>query len=145
LIEAGAPGDRVLVYVEQHLGEVDPASVDVAAVSALIAMEVGGELTATQAKKVLGVLLDEGGAPADIAAKLGFEALSDDALGTAVDEVIAHQPDEWERFCTGDDKARGKLTGFFVGQVMRATKGNADGGAVTRMLAERAAARSASD
>jgi len=138
LIESGAPGDRVLVYVEQHLGEVDPDAVDVAAVAALVAMEVAGELTATQAKKVLAVLLDEGGTPADIARELGFEAMSDDALAATLDDVIAANPDEWERFRTGDDKTRGKLTGFFVGQVMRATSGSADGGAVTRLLRERA-------
>ena len=39
---------------------------------------------------------------------------------------------------TGDDKARGKLTGFFVGQVMKATKGQADGKAVTALLRQRA-------
>jgi aspartyl-tRNA(Asn)/glutamyl-tRNA(Gln) amidotransferase subunit B len=39
----------------------------------------------------------------------------------------------------GDDKARGKLTGFFVGQVMKATRGQADGKAVTALLRERAA------
>jgi aspartyl-tRNA(Asn)/glutamyl-tRNA(Gln) amidotransferase subunit B len=144
LIDAGAPGDRVLVYVEQHLGEVEPGSVDVAGVAALIAMEVDGALTATQAKKVLGVLLTDGGAPVDIARTLGFEAMSDDALGATLDEVIAANPDEWERFCSGDDKARGKLTGFFVGQVMRATGGNADGGTVTRLLGERAGSRSTS-
>jgi aspartyl-tRNA(Asn)/glutamyl-tRNA(Gln) amidotransferase subunit B len=33
---------------------------------------------------------------------------------------------------------RGRLTGFFVGQVMKATKGQADGKAVTALLRERA-------
>ncbi len=39
---------------------------------------------------------------------------------------------------SGDDKARGKLTGFFVGQVMQATKGQADGKVVTDLLRQRA-------
>ncbi|MDD9370693.1 MAG: hypothetical protein PV358_11320, partial [Acidimicrobiales bacterium] len=47
--------------------------------------------------------------------------------------------DEWARYVEGDDKARGKLTGFFVGQVMKATRGQADGKAVTALLRERAA------
>ncbi|MBU6330680.1 MAG: hypothetical protein KGR18_12100, partial [Acidobacteria bacterium] len=34
----------------------------------------------------------------------------------------------------GDDKRRGKLQGFFVGAVMKATKGQADGRAVTAIL-----------
>ena len=44
-----------------------------------------------------------------------------------VDVVIAGHAAEWEQFCGGDPKVRGKLTGFFVGQVMKATKGQADG------------------
>ena len=44
------------------------------------------------------------------------------------------------RFVEGDEKARGKLTGFFVGKVMKATKGQADGKAVTAILQSRRAA-----
>ena len=140
LIEAGAPGDRVLIYVEQHLGEVDPAEVSTPNLAELIRMEVAGELTTTQARKVLGVMLNDGGTPAEIARAQGFEAVASDALDATLDEIIAAHPDEWQRFCSGDDAQRGKLTGFFVGQVMRATKGNADGATVTRLLAERAEA-----
>ena len=68
----------------------------------------------------------------------GFEAMDTGALEATVDEVIAAHPGEWEQFRTGDDKARGKLTGFFVGQVMRATQGKADGKAVTALLRQKA-------
>lgn len=136
-IEAGAPGDRVLVHVEQHLADVDPATVSATDLAALIGLEVAGELTATQAKQVLTHMLEAGGDPAEIAKELGFEAMTEDALATVVDEVIAANPEEWERFRDGDDKTRGKLTGFFVGQVMRATRGQADGGAATRLLRSR--------
>jgi aspartyl-tRNA(Asn)/glutamyl-tRNA(Gln) amidotransferase subunit B len=61
-----------------------------------------------------------------------------DALDALVDEVISGHPSEWEQFRTGDDKTRGKLTGFFVGQVMRASQGQADGKAVTSLLRQRA-------
>ena len=57
-----------------------------------------------------------------------------------VDGIIAANPDEWAEFCAGDDKRRGKLHGFFVGKVMKATKGQADGKAVNQILARRAAA-----
>ena len=53
-------------------------------------------------------------------------------------QVIAEHPDDWTQFVEGDDKARGKLTGFFVGQVMKATKGQADGKAVTALLRQKA-------
>ena len=48
-------------------------------------------------------------------------------------------PTSGSSFRAGDDKARGKLTGFFVGQVMKATQGQADGRAVTARLNELAA------
>jgi aspartyl-tRNA(Asn)/glutamyl-tRNA(Gln) amidotransferase subunit B len=60
------------------------------------------------------------------------------ALEAIVDEVIGAHPAEWEQFRTGDDKARGKLTGFFMGKVMQASKGQADGKAATALLRSRA-------
>ena len=101
-------------------------------------METKGELTATQAKQVLAEQVASGRAPADIAAELGFEAMDTGALEAVVDEVIAEHPDDWQQFVEGDDKARGKLTGFFVGLVMKATKGQADGKAVTGLLRQKA-------
>ena len=44
--------------------------------------------------------------------------------------MIEANPAEWERFCDGD----AKVAGFFVGQVMKATQGKADGKAVTALL-----------
>ena len=102
--------------------------------AALVALETGGELTATQAKTVLAEMVATGQDPAAIAAAKGFEAMDTGALEAIVDEVIAANPDEWEQFRAGDDKARGKLTGFFMGKVMQATKGQADGKAVTALL-----------
>ena len=74
-----------------------------------------------------------------IAKEKGFEALDTGALEGIVDEVIAAHPEEWEDFRTGDDKARGKLTGFFMGKVMQASKGQADGKAATALLRSRPA------
>jgi len=79
---------------------------------------------------VLASLVAEGGDPADIAAAAGFEAMDTSELEGLVDTLIEDHPTEWGRFCEGD----GKVTGFFVGQVMRATKGQADGKVVTQLL-----------
>jgi aspartyl-tRNA(Asn)/glutamyl-tRNA(Gln) amidotransferase subunit B len=138
-IAAGADAGRVLTHVEHNLAVEGAEQVQAADLAALVAMETGGELTATQAKTVLAEMVATGEAPAAIAKAKGFEAMASDALAAAVDEVIAANPDEWSRFVDGDDKARGKLTGFFVGQVMRATRGQADGKAVTALLRSRAA------
>ena len=121
----------MLTHVEHNLAVDGAERLEPAPWPALVKMETGGELTATQAKAVLAEMVATGGDPAEIATAKGFEAMGADALAEAVDEVIAANPDEWARFVEGDDKARGKLTGFFVGQVMKATKGQADGKAVT--------------
>jgi aspartyl-tRNA(Asn)/glutamyl-tRNA(Gln) amidotransferase subunit B len=106
--------------------------------AALVGLEVGGALTATQAKKVLEVLVERGGEtdPATIAAELGFEALAADALASVVDGVVAAHPADWEAYVGGNDK----VAGMFVGKVMKATKGKADGKAVTDLLQQRRAA-----
>jgi len=93
-------------------------------------MEQNGELSATQAKTVLLELLAHGGDPQAIAAARGFEQLSADSLGDVVAAQIEAHPEEWSRFRDGDEK----LAQFFIGQVMKATKGQANGKAVIAEL-----------
>ncbi|MDQ6784695.1 MAG: Asp-tRNA(Asn)/Glu-tRNA(Gln) amidotransferase subunit GatB [Actinomycetota bacterium] len=100
----------------------------------LVAMEAGGELTPAQARSVLKELLASGGDdPAAIASAHGFAAMAADELAGVVDEVIAANPGEWERFATGEDK----LTGFFLGKIKAATAGNADLKAASGLLRAR--------
>jgi aspartyl-tRNA(Asn)/glutamyl-tRNA(Gln) amidotransferase subunit B len=101
--------------------------------AAVLSMETNGQLSATQAKTVLGVMLEEGGEPADIARARGFEGLSEDALAETVDKVVAAHPEEWERYRAGDPK----VSQFLVGQVMRETRGKANGKAVMALLSAR--------
>ncbi len=54
-------------------------------------------------------------------------------LEAIVDAAIAEHPDDWAKFCDGEDK----VMGFFVGQVMKATQGNADGKVVSSLLREK--------
>ncbi|MDQ6616749.1 MAG: Asp-tRNA(Asn)/Glu-tRNA(Gln) amidotransferase subunit GatB [Actinomycetota bacterium] len=106
----------------------------------LLLMETRGELTTAQARDVLRYLLEHGGEPAAVATELGFEAMAADAVGRAVDSVIAANPAEWGRFVAGEDK----LQGFFVGKVKAATAGKADLKAVSALLRERQAGSGAS-
>ncbi len=96
-------------------------------------MEQSGELSATQAKTVLAELMASGGDPHAIASQKGFEQLSADSLGDVVAELIEANPDEWTRYREGDDK----LAQFFIGQVMKVTKGQANGKAVIAELVAR--------
>jgi aspartyl-tRNA(Asn)/glutamyl-tRNA(Gln) amidotransferase subunit B len=99
--------------------------------AALLRMETAGTLSATQSKSVLTDLLaDGGGDPEAIARAKGFEAMSTDSLASVVGEIVAANPAEWGKYVAGDDK----LVQFFVGQVMKSTKGKADGKAVSAEL-----------
>jgi Asp-tRNA(Asn)/Glu-tRNA(Gln) amidotransferase B subunit len=86
---------------------------------------------------VLKALLDEGGGgdPAVIAAREGFEAMGSSDLAAVVEEVIAANRAEWDRYAAGEDK----LTGFFVGKIKASTAGKADLKAASQILRARRA------
>ncbi len=136
-LAAGADPSRVLVHVENNLAD-GSGLLTAASFVSLVAMEVGGDLTATQAKTVLAVLVANGGEPAEVAAGMGFEAMDDSALEAIVDGLIAEYDEDWAAFTSGDDKERKKKSGFFVGQIMKATNGQADGRVVNELLSRRA-------
>jgi aspartyl-tRNA(Asn)/glutamyl-tRNA(Gln) amidotransferase subunit B len=136
-IAAGADPARVLTHVEHNLAVEGAGALDPEHFAQLVKLETSGKLTATQAKAVLAEMVSSGRDAASIAAERGFEAMDTSELATTVDAVIGANPAEWERFCTGDDKARKKLQGFFVGKVMAATGGKADGRVVNELLSER--------
>jgi aspartyl-tRNA(Asn)/glutamyl-tRNA(Gln) amidotransferase subunit B len=93
-----------------------------------------GTLTDKLARQVLeGVLAGEG-SPAEIVAKRGLAVVSDtDALGKAVDEAIAANPDVAEKVRSGKVEAAGVL----IGAVMKATKGRADAKTVRELILSR--------
>ncbi len=76
----------------------------------------------------------EGDADTVIEAK-GLKQVSDTgALEAMVDEVIANNPEQVENFRNADEGKRKKMTGFFVGQIMKASKGQAIPGMVNKIL-----------
>ena len=130
--EAGGDTARALIHVKEAYAEqgAEPA-VPAADLATLTTLEVGGALTATQAKQVLAdIVANGGGDAAAIAAEKGFEAMDSSALETLVDDAIAANAGAWDKFVGGEDKAIGAL----VGAVMKASKGQADGKAVTALL-----------
>ncbi|MDQ3145866.1 MAG: Asp-tRNA(Asn)/Glu-tRNA(Gln) amidotransferase subunit GatB [Actinomycetota bacterium] len=131
-LAAGGDPARLLTHAEHDLAGA-ATGLDPGALARLTALEVDGALTATQAKDVLAELVASGGDPAEIAKARGYEAMAGDELATLVDDAIAANADAWAKFCAGD----AKVTGFFVGAVMKATRGQADGRAVTALLEER--------
>jgi aspartyl-tRNA(Asn)/glutamyl-tRNA(Gln) amidotransferase subunit B len=145
-IAAGGDPARVLTHVEHDLATEGAERIDPAHLAELVTMEVAGTVTATQAKQVLADLVAEATAeppgprrsPAEIAAGRGFEAMDAGALEAVVDDLVASHPDEWADYraaeVAGDHKRLKKLSGFFTGRIMQATRGQADGREVARLL-----------
>jgi aspartyl-tRNA(Asn)/glutamyl-tRNA(Gln) amidotransferase subunit B len=83
------------------------------------------------AKQVFEAMWEEGGSADSIIEAKGLKQITDSsAIEAVVDEVIAAHPDQVADYRAGKDK----LIGFFVGQVMKATKGQANPGQVNQIL-----------
>ena len=136
-VEAGAAPAAVLKHLEQNLAD-GTGEITAVGLAELVAMEQRGALTSNQVKDVLAEMVRTGESPAAVAGRAGFEAVGTGELAGVVDRIIAEHADEWQRLCTGDGRERKKMQGFFTGQVMRATKGQANGRDVAALLADRA-------
>ncbi len=85
-------------------------------------------------RKVLDILVRDGGEPAEIVEREGLAAMgAGDELEAIVARAIEDNPDVVERIRGGNAKAIGAL----MGPVMRETKGRADGGEVQRIIREK--------
>jgi aspartyl-tRNA(Asn)/glutamyl-tRNA(Gln) amidotransferase subunit B len=97
----------------------------------LIGMVANGKITAMNAREVLAEMYETGKPPADIIAARGFAQISDvSAIEQAAREVIAKNPDNVTKFKSGNEG----VFKFFVGQVMKATRGQANPQAVNDIL-----------
>ncbi|MGH2467603.1 MAG: Asp-tRNA(Asn)/Glu-tRNA(Gln) amidotransferase subunit GatB, partial [Candidatus Limnocylindrales bacterium] len=106
--------------------------------AALIALQASGQLTAANAKAVFAELVARGGATDAIVERLGLRRIDDqDALASLVAAVLAEQAGAMADLRAG----KGQALGFLLGQVMRASRGQADPAAARRAL-EEAMARS---
>jgi aspartyl-tRNA(Asn)/glutamyl-tRNA(Gln) amidotransferase subunit B len=100
----------------------------------LVGMIVKGELTGKMAKEVLPKIAESGDAPAVIVEREGLKQISDSgALEKMVDEVIAANPKQVEQFKSG----KTTVIGFLVGQVMKASRGQANPATVNEILKSR--------
>jgi aspartyl-tRNA(Asn)/glutamyl-tRNA(Gln) amidotransferase subunit B len=105
-----------------------------ARLAALTALVAGGTLSLQAARRVFGEMAGSDEPPQAVAERLGLVQVREAAaLGAWVDEVLAAAPDEVARYRAGD----ARLLGFFVGQVMKRSRGTADPRAVAGLLASR--------
>ena len=115
--------------------EIDQLRATPAQLAALIHLIDNGTISANVARKVFAEMASTGDDPSDIVERQGLVQISDEsALETTVDELIAAHPDEFARLKEGDKK----LQGFFMGQIMKATKGQANPKIASQLLAQKA-------
>ena len=89
----------------------------------LIALVAKGELTGKLAKDVFAKMLATGDAPRAIIEREGLKAMSDSGeLEKVIDEIIARNPKQVEQYRGG----KTTVLAFFVGQVMKVTRGQAN-------------------
>jgi aspartyl-tRNA(Asn)/glutamyl-tRNA(Gln) amidotransferase subunit B len=86
------------------------------------------------AKDVFEIMIETGKDPETIVEEKGLKQITDTgAIETAIDEVIAANPDKVEEIRDGKDR----MLGWFVGQVMKSTGGKANPGMVNKMLRDK--------
>lgn len=96
-----------------------------------------GTISHNTAKDVLEEMFESGRSAPAIVEEKGLSQISDEAaLAIVVDEVLAENPEQVETYLGGKEQIRG----WFVGQVMRATRGKANPQLVNRLLSEKLAA-----
>jgi len=102
------------------------------ALAALIGMVAAKQISHGSGKTVLAALVAEGGDPAAIVEREGLAQMASGGgeLEAIVAAAVEANPDAAEKVRDGNQKAIGAI----VGQVMRETKGRADGGEVNRLI-----------
>ncbi|MCX5811545.1 MAG: Asp-tRNA(Asn)/Glu-tRNA(Gln) amidotransferase subunit GatB [Proteobacteria bacterium] len=89
----------------------------------LLSLIKDGTINIKIGKEIFPEIYKSGASPKSIVEKKGLIQISDEtAIGSTIDEIIARFPKELEEFRGGKEK----LLGFFVGQVMKETKGKAN-------------------
>lgn len=113
--------------------KVEDSPVAPAQLAELLELIDKGTISGKIGKNVLEEMFESGKDPAKIVKEKGLAQISDEgALLKLVDEVIAANPQSVEDYKAGKDRA----IGFLVGQLMKATKGQANPGVVNTLLKE---------
>ena len=138
-LAAGAPGSDLAAWIANDVqrlrklhGSV-PSGLDGAALASLLTLVRERRVSVRSAREVLDEVARSGRHPETVVAERGLALQADPAaLSAFVRDALSQHPDEVASYRAGK---RG-LLGFFVGQVMRASGGQADPAAVRAALTE---------
>jgi aspartyl-tRNA(Asn)/glutamyl-tRNA(Gln) amidotransferase subunit B len=114
--------------------EISESPVSAEHLGRLIKMISEGKISGKIAKELLPKMAEKGESPEVLVEREGLAQISDTgALEKIIDEVIAGNPKQLEQYRGG----KTTVIGFFVGQVMKASRGQADPAVVNTLLAEK--------
>jgi aspartyl-tRNA(Asn)/glutamyl-tRNA(Gln) amidotransferase subunit B len=138
-IKAGASGKSAANWMQTELlrrlndsgKEIEASPVQSAALAELLKLVDSGQITAAVGKKVFVTMFESRRSAAEIVAAEGLAQISDTStIEQAAREVIEKNPDNVAKFRSGNEG----VFKFFVGQVMRATRGQANPQTVNDIL-----------
>ena len=139
VVKTGAAPKQASNWIKDELlgileGEITSSPVPPDRLGELIALIADGTVSGKIAKGILSEMVSDNRPPREIVESRGLVQLSDEqAIISIIDEIIAANQDERERFRAG----KTKLFGYFVGQVMKRTEGKANPALVNKLLKER--------
>ena len=143
VVKCGVSGKNAVNYLTTELlGRLKKASIFDITKSPISAKTLGeviskvedGTINGKGAKDLLDLLMEEVISIDEGIEKLGIKQMSDDgAIIAIIDEVLAKNQDKVEEYRNGKEK----LFGFFVGQVMKASRGSANPQKVNQILKEK--------
>jgi aspartyl-tRNA(Asn)/glutamyl-tRNA(Gln) amidotransferase subunit B len=138
MMEEGISAKNALTWLTVELqgrfkGEVNISNspIDAKKPGFLVKRIEDGTISGKAAKEVLDYLLEKGGEVDDAIDTLGLKQVSDTgAIEAICDAIINANQDKVAEYKSGKDK----LFGFFVGQVMKESKGSANPATVNEIL-----------
>lgn len=114
--------------------EVQNSPVTATALAELIQLIDKGTISGKMAKQVFAEMWTTKDKPSNLIKKLGLEQITDEsAIAKIVDDVIAQNAEQVVQYRSGKEK----VFGFFVGQVMKLSKGQANPDSVNKLLMEK--------
>jgi aspartyl-tRNA(Asn)/glutamyl-tRNA(Gln) amidotransferase subunit B len=130
-VKSGAPAKAAASWISVELlrrlndaaKSIEDCPVTPKALAELLAKIESGGITAASGKKVFATMFDTGRSAADIIAAEGLAQISDTgAIEKIAREIVAKSPDNVAKYRSGNEG----VFKFFVGQVMRETRGQAN-------------------
>jgi aspartyl-tRNA(Asn)/glutamyl-tRNA(Gln) amidotransferase subunit B len=130
VVQAGAPAKAAAGWNDAGK-DIAECPVEAGALADLLGKIEKGEITAASGKKVFATMFDTGKSAAEIISAEGLAQITDtDAIEKIARAVVAKSPDNVAKYRAGNEG----VFKFFVGQVMRETRGQANPQTVNEIL-----------